>query len=240
MRYHMTKQSTNVKTGPMPVATISKTSCPTSCPLRGNGGCYAEGGPLRIHWDAITNEKRGTEFPEFLEAVEDLPRRKIWRYGQAGDLPGVGDEIDAEQLVQLATANDSRPVIAFTHKPATAANMAALNAAADLGFRVNLSADNLEEADEFSDLGASVVVVLPLEYGRKSARDEWRETVSEYKARTASLPKITPNGRRIAVCPATYTDTNCKDCGVCANHNRNGAIVGFPAHGARKAKVARA
>jgi hypothetical protein len=64
----------------------------------------------------------------------------------------------------------------------------------------------------------------------KRTRDEWAETIGEWRDRTASLPRHTPAGKRIAVCPATYSDATCKTCGACA-HVRD-AVIGFPAHGA--------
>jgi hypothetical protein len=30
------------------------------------------------------------------------------------------------------------------------------------------------------------------------------------------LPRHTPAGKRIAICPATYSDATCKTCGACA------------------------
>jgi hypothetical protein len=44
------------------------------------------------------------------------------------------------------------------------------------------------------------------------------------------LPTRTSAGRRIAICPATYTDATCKSCGACAEPRD--AVIGFPAHGA--------
>ena len=82
-----------------------------------------------------------------------------------------------------------------------------------------------------------MVTVLARAYARKAVRhrfkrrrDEWAETISELRDRTASLPRYTPAGRRIAICPATYSDATCKTCGACARV-RN-AVIGFPAHGA--------
>ena len=75
------------------------------------------------------------------------------------------------------------------------------------------------------------MTILPGHYGRATERGEWSETLSEYKIRTKDLTHSTPAGHKIAVCPATYTDINCKACGLCARPERNGAIVGFPAHG---------
>jgi hypothetical protein len=64
----------------------------------------------------------------------------------------------------------------------------------------------------------------------KRQRDEWAETIAEWRDRTASLSRQTPAGRRIAVCPATYSDTTCKSCGAGARVRNT--VIGFPAHGA--------
>jgi hypothetical protein len=63
----------------------------------------------------------------------------------------------------------------------------------------------------------------------KSRPDEWAETIAEWRDRIARLPVRTPAGRRIAICPATYTDATCKSCGACAESRE--AVIGFPAHG---------
>jgi hypothetical protein len=149
MLFYFTRVSSNRKTGPMPVVTSSKKTCPTSCPLQDNG-CYAEAGPIAILWRAVTSGSKGISFADLCRKIRRLPRGQIWRYGQAGDLPGEGDEIDGEQLGELAAANARRPAIVFTHKPPTTANLKHLRAAADKGLHVNLSADNLAEADEFA------------------------------------------------------------------------------------------
>jgi len=167
MRYFLTEVSTNRKTGPIPVSTSSQETCPSSCPLLGKG-CYAENGPLRIHWQEISSGTKGMDFDSFVKSVSKIMRNQLWRYGQAGDLPGVGDEIDEEKLTRLAVANRNRPVIAFTHKPPTEKNLQALRKAKDLGFPVNLSADNLDEAVELKQTGLPVAVVIHSDYARKS------------------------------------------------------------------------
>jgi hypothetical protein len=75
------------------------------------------------------------------------------------------------------------------------------------------------------------------DYARRAVRhrfkrrpDEWAETIGEWRDRTASLPRHTPAGRRIAICPATYSGATCKTCGACARVRD--AVIGFPAHGA--------
>lgn len=237
MNFHLTEVSTNVKTGPIPVVTATRQTCPTSCPLLGDGGCYAEGGPLRIHWNAVTNGTKGVSLDELCKRIARLPSGQIWRYGQAGDLPGEGDDIDGEQLMQLAKANRGRPVIAFTHKPPTSANLQALADAKAAGFHVNLSADTLAEADELAETGNNVVVVLHEDYGRKTKKGEWAETLTEYRDRISSLPRYTPGGKKIAICPATYTETRCIDCRACATTSRRDPVIGFPAHGNRRRKI---
>jgi hypothetical protein len=163
---------------------------------------------------------------------------------QAGDLPGYGPQIDAKLLRELVAANTGKNAIAFTHKPVlgddpvAVENRRLIDAAIKAGFTVNLSADKPAHADKLGELGiAPVVTVLARAYARKAVRhrfkrrhDEWAETIREWRDRTAPLPRRTPAGRRIAVCPATYSDATCKTCGACARVRD--AVIGFPAHGA--------
>lgn len=232
MFYSLTKVSRNVKLGPMPASTSSRSTCPSSCPLKGQGGCYAEYGPMSLFWGKVDRGEAGGDFDHFVKEVEKLPRKQIWRYGQAGDLPGEDEVIDRTQMVRLAKANRGRPVIAFTHKPPNEENIATLKIAQDLGFSVNLSANNMEHADELLEHGLNVVVVLPEEYARHK-----NETQTEYRSRINALPKKTPGGNRIAVCPATYTETNCLQCGACAQQGSRSAVIGFPAHGTKRRQV---
>lgn len=234
--YHLTLKSNNAKVGPIPVSTISNETCPTSCPLKGNG-CYAESGPLAIHWKHVSNGTRGMSFDEFIQEIAALPKGQLWRYAQAGDLPGRGDEIDQDQFRRLVAANGGRPVIAYTHKPPVDRNLRLLQEAQQEGFRVNISANSLEEADVAIDIGLPAVVVLHEEYGRKTTKGDWSESVTEYRARLKDLPRTTPKGRDIAVCPATYVDTSCDKCRICANKDQIDIVVGFPAHGTSKRKI---
>ena len=106
------------------------------------------------------------------------------------------------------------------------------------GFTINLSANNPAEADALADLAiAPVVTIVAPDYARRAIRhrsksrpDEWAKTVAEWRNRIASLPRRTPAGRRIAICPATYTNATCKSCGACAEPRD--AVIAFPAHGA--------
>ncbi len=244
MLYYLNLSSRNRKAGPMPVGYSSRETCPTSCVLRKNG-CYAEQAPLGWVWDKVDNGTLGVPFSEFTRQVEELiPRRGIWRYGVAGDLPGIGDGILPNLLEALVTANRRRRVIAYTHKPVIDSPWAKHNRGQILeaiqgGFNINLSANSLEQADALMDLQlAPVVTILPKAYGRrKSKNGGWAETITKYRDRTDPLPKITEGGRKIAVCPATYTNTTCAECQACASPRPGDAIIGFPAHGSEAAKA---
>lgn len=234
MKYALTKESANVKTGNIPVSISSKYTCPTDCafyhkPINDDvGGCYGANGHLNIHWNAVTSGTRGVEFDQFCYQVEALPKNQLWRYGVAGDLPGLGNRIDKHQMVKLVKANDHRDVIAYSHKYNSPENIKLLRYANDNGFTVNLSANNLKHADLLSAYDMPVVVALPI--------------------RNEDDPKVfyTPNGSKVLVCPAVTSErVTCKTCGLCAKRDRfdqktgKRLIVGFPAHGNKKALVSR-
>lgn len=242
-RVALTRVSSNVKVGPIPVSTTEKASCP-ACPFAGNG-CYAESGPLALFWGKVSRGEAGMAWADFIAGVRDLPVETLWRHNQAGDLPGQGDRIDAAALAELVKANarNRKRGFTYTHKPVMTgphaeANRAAIGAANQGGFTVNLSGNTLAEVDALNALAIGpVVTVLPIEYARTDRKGEWAETVEEYRARVAALPAlVTPAGAKVAVCPATYMDTNCAACGLCARQDRKVA-VGFPAHGTSKKKA---
>lgn len=214
--YHFTRISANEKTGPIPVTTTSSDSCPSTCSFREGGGCYAESGPLALHWRAVDDGRRGTDLEGLVEHIAALPRGQLWRHNQAGDLPPSGDgRIDTVALYRIAIANAGRRGFTYTHYRPIVGNLAAIRQANALGFTINLSAESLGEADEYKALSLPVVVTLP------AGTDE---TV------------ITPAGNTVVVCPATTGNTDCLNCGICQRRDRE-AIIGFPAHGTSAAKV---
>lgn len=208
-------KSGNKKLGPIPVAIVSPETCPPSCGFYGKG-CYAEFGWSGRYWRAV--EHRGLVWDEFVERVRALPARQLWRYAIAGDLPGEGEELDADALSALVTANQGKRGFAISHKRMDfrqKKHRRAIQAATSQGFTINLSADTLAQADEKAALGiAPVVVVLP---------------------QGASGDIRTPEGRRIVLCPARKATAlrpgiTCQSCQLCSIPDRKG-IVGFIAHG---------
>ena len=213
--YHFTRVSGNVKTGPIAVTTTSAGSCPPTCSFKGNG-CYAESGPLAMHWRAVTAGKRGGTLEELCAKITALPRHQLWRHNQAGDLPGHQGELDPGAVRRIAEANKGRRGFTYTHYRPTATNQEIVARANKAGFTINWSAETLEEADEFAALGARpVVCVLPADQ---------------------LTPVRTPAGRHVIVCPAATGNTDCLNCGICQQRDRQ-AIVGFPAHGSGAKRV---
>jgi hypothetical protein len=223
-----TLKSSNVKTGPMPVSTTDKGSCPTDCAFYATG-CYAKAGQMNFMWTAMSKAGPNAEFKngkataktlgwdEFCAKVEALPDATLWRHNQAGDLPGQGGKIDGQAVSKLVAANRGKHGFTYTHHNVLQDmdNRAVVAHANANGFTINLSGNNLAHADALADLGIGpVVVVLP-------------STVE------GNVKLSTPKGRKVVVCPATYRDdVTCKSCGLCAK--LRDAIVGFPAHGATK------
>lgn len=207
---HLSPKSANVKTGPIPVSTTTRATCPVDCAMR--DACYAASGPLALHWSAVSNGTRGTDWSTFVGAIAQLPDGQLWRHNQAGDLPGDGRTVDAVALGQLVRANQGKRGFTYTHYR-DADSLTWIRHANQWGFTVNLSANSLSDADALADTGAGpVVVVLP-----SDATDNTR----------------TPAGRRVVVCPATQRDdVSCDTCQLCSRQRET--IVGFPGHGTRK------
>jgi len=209
MRVHLSLKSANVKTGPIPVSTTERDSCPSDCAMRSE--CYAASGPLALHWAAVSAGTRGTDWGRFCQSIEALPEGQLWRHNQAGDLPQINGTVDAVKLGQLVAANRGKRGFTYSHHR-DRASLGWIRHANEWGFTVNLSANDLRDADTLADTGAGpVVVVLPS---------------------TQSQNTVTPAGRRVVVCPATQrADISCATCQLC--QRQRDTIVGFPAHGSR-------
>jgi hypothetical protein len=214
--FHLTPVSDNEKTGPIPVSTTSRNTCPPACPFRKNG-CYAEQAPLVFHWNKVSKGERGGTLESFVKAIKGLPKGQLWRHNQAGELPGEENTIDAPAFRAIVAANKGRKGYTYTHKPMDEANKALIKEANESGFTVNLSGNNLRHADELKALGiAPVTAIVP-----ENAPDKGE----------------TPAGNRWIACPAqTKENVNCASCKLCSVASR-GIIVAFKAHGNGKKKA---
>jgi hypothetical protein len=223
MNYHLTLKSSNKKTGPMAVSTSPQSTCPDDCPLK-KEGCFADSGPLKLHWDKISAGTRGVSFDDFLMQVGALPMRAEYRHNQAGDLPGQDGQIDAPKLARLAATTKRRKLRAFTYSHYNVLtninNRLAIQHANNNGLVINLSANHISEVDTLLNLKiAPVAVIMPL---------------------NSKKITYTEQGNKIVICPAqTNEKTTCLDCMLCAKNDRN-FTIGFLPHGtgAKKAALA--
>lgn len=202
--------SDNKKTGAIPTTYNSRSTCPQSCPHY-DTSCYAHAGfYTRLAWDRV--DTNGANVDALCEQIKRFPKRQLWRYGVAGDLPGAGELVHDDELEKIVDANRGRRGFTFSHKKQPQA-IAAIKRANAGGFSVNISADNLSEADDLARHNVPLVVLLPID-----------------------SPKTlkTPGGLSVRVCPAqVHDDVTCSTCGVCQVRDRK-HVVGFLAHGARK------
>ena len=208
MTVALTPNSSNRKTGAMPVSYSTKEWCPDTCPLKKHG-CYAKHGHTGMHWRKVTAGERGTDWNTFVSKVRHLPKGGIWRHNVAGDLP----IFDHGMIRQLIRANTGKGGFTYTHHLPTAENAGIIAESNDNGFTVNLSADTTAKADTYVELGiAPVVTLLPTDSAKVT---------------------FTPKGRKVVRCPAeTSEKVTCQTCRVCQKTDR--PIIGFTPHGSGK------
>jgi len=208
MKFQAVKQSSNMKTGPIPVTYSQRETCPPSCPHYLDD-CYAEGFHTRMTWDKVPT--RGVELAALVRFIEAMPEGQIWRHNVAGDISGEGEAVDAVELGQIVAANRGRKGFTYTHKKSADAIKWARHAT-EWGFTINLSADDVGEADELAAHGLPVVAIVPIDTPKHTT---------------------TPQGRPVLVCPAqTVNYMTCAVCGLCQKADRR-QIIGFRAHGTK-------
>lgn len=235
--------SGNRKIGNIAASYTHRSSCPDTCELK-SSGCYADGYPTRFAWDAIGKLNKKGKVPDthydwdgFCRQVAALPKHKVFRHNVAGDLPGYdGDNnsIDSDKLRQLNKACSRVQAFTFTHKPVgafepgdtdrmhlnRARNSALIKEANESGgISINISSENLSDADRVAALGIGPVVTV---VGTDAPRH-----------------MKTPSGRHVIVCPNEEDkDRTCDRCLLCANPKRK-AIIAFRAHGVKKNAVSK-
>jgi hypothetical protein len=220
--YHLTKKSSNAKTGPIAVSTTSRDSCPATCPLKGSG-CYAESGPLRLHWDKVSDgpwaeKPRGNDIETFIRELKSLPEGTCFRHNQAGDLPHTNGSINAHALGLIANTCAERKLIAWTythHDTEHYGNRELIKNAPSMGMTVNASAHSQSHAAELHKQGIPSVCIVHKNESRKT----WEH-----------------DGVKFLVCPAQWSEKNCAECKLCSVADRS-CVVAFKAHGTQARKV---
>jgi len=222
LRVFLSRESSNRKTGPIPVSMTAASSCPPSCSYYG-AGCYAERHILGMHWRRLSRGE-GRHWTAFCDLIRKLPQGQLWRHNEAGDLPGKGEELCESQVIELAGAARHTRGFTYTHKLGRGLEGAALRKHYELlrwlngnGVTVNLSVDRFEELDDFAQWGLPMTTVLPEDAPRVSH---------------------TKGGLKVIVCPAQVNEgTQCVTCGICQDRSAKRAVVGFLAHGNASAAI---
>ena len=223
-KFLVTFSSANPIAGPTMVTTSPRSSCPSACPLRKSVAtqslCYAEHGHLGgFIWSGLDRSPIGSSFGngiriyslrQLLITIRFLLPGSVWRHNQAGDLaPDAHGNIDRHQLLAIAHANAERKGFTFTHHDVLSNlyNRRTVKLANDAGFRINLSANDIDHADRlFALKTAPVVTIIP------------KNQIKNF---------TTPAGNLVVVCPArNKVGITCSTCKLCTR-NRN-VIVGLP------------
>lgn len=216
--YHLTKKSSNAKTGPIAVSTTSRDSCSPSCPLFDNG-CYAETGPLNLHWRKVSDRSRGFGIEDFVNAIKTLPEGSCFRHNQSGDLPHNNGLINAHALELIADACAERKLTAWTYTHHSVENMnntVMIKRSNNVGLTVNVSAHSQQHAVDVYRRGMPAVCIVP----KDTQVNSWCN-----------------DGVKFVVCPAqTKANLTCAECKLCANADRT-CVVAFKAHGTQAKKV---
>jgi len=206
MAWHLTASSGNKQTGPIPVSTSPKTSCPATCSLHDE--CYALKYHLNMHVDKVTSGERVTEYQSFCNNIRKLPYGQLWRHNQAGDL-----HRELDQVNKLIDANNGRRGFTYTahkHFPPELFIRAKRQ-----GFTINKSCYTASSAADAASRGIPAVFSgAPIEYRDVTA---WTEF-----------------GVRFVVCPTKRNSpaakkVQCATCQLCHTRPDNTVIV-FPLH----------
>ena len=216
--FHLSRVSSNKKTGRIAVTTTSKDSCPKSCGMR--DVCYAATGPLALHWAAVSNGSRSKRWRDHFDDLASLPLGSPLRLNQAGDLvASASGRLSRAFIDGLLSVVKSRRLQAWTythHDHTVGDNGKLLRRANREGLRINISTETEDSADRAIASGLPAVLAVSSE----ETRTAWR----------------TPARNLVKVCPAQLRDTDCSRCMLC--HKRGSkVIIALLAHGSRNSRA---
>jgi hypothetical protein len=219
LKFHLTQESSNRKTGEIPVSSSPRQTCPASCPFAGGNGCYGDNHGLNFHWDKVSDGSRGVNAGEFFRLIAALLPGTLWRHNQVGDLPATAaGKISRRFLKGLIAANKGKRGYTYSHHDLSLGeNLSLLRMANRQGFTVNASTETESAADSAIASGLPAVLTV--------ASTEQRITWP------------TAGGNRVVTCPAQrVNDLTCKACELCFKRPRK-LVIAFVAHGSGKNKV---
>lgn len=221
----LNEMTKNMKTGPIAVLKSCMATCPDSCAWKKNG-CYAKYGPITIQWRKL--HTIGVHLVEICKQIKQLRRGSLLRLFEAGDCPGDGKYyLYKDACIQLAKACKHVMAFGYSHYRPNKHNLPIFKEMSKY-VTINLSADNLEQADEMAKTGLPIATVVP---------------------KDSPATFYTEGGNRVIVCPFEQGKrdekgkivqrkvANCMSCAcgsgkgpLCAWKDRD-FFIGFPAHG---------
>lgn len=238
--FHLSPESSNAKTGPMPVTSTGWETCPPRCPFRDNG-CYTENYGLNFLASGLDAGTKGMPVSDFLNSLANLPRkptkknpRNLMRAGQVGDVPSKHGKIDRGFVASFILATKGLRPFGYTHHELNSHNIGVIRMANARGYTINASCETDAQVSFALAQGIPAVQAVPSSWGRtKNKAGEYTETIEAYHSRLRAAGILrSAEGFRRQMCPATWMDTDCAHCGICAEADRK-TVVCFPGHGTK-------
>ena len=210
MRTLIVEKSQNKKTGRTFSTYRTQDTCPTTCPLMGNG-CYAEnrmGRPSPFD-TAERGQIIGADYAPLIEKLERLDESAVIRFNVAGDYL---DDAGRPDMPYIEATNHARgPVLSYTHA------WRQLDPKwFETGALPNASCDTLADVAVAKDAGWPTVIVDPQEHGAWDGFGHLEGFID---------------------CLHDQTGMQCVDCKLCARGTRKSTVV-FPVHGTRRRQAA--
>ena len=202
-------------------ATVSSwQTCSKHCPMFNK--CYAKQGfHTRQVGNAITNQKYGSQFNQWIEDIESLRNRSFLRLSVSGDLPSENwcysteeRKIDLIKLKAIREATRSTKTTAYTYTHLHCDpkhreyNLNSIKEVSTENFVINISVETKKEALKLKSQGFDVALV----------DSKLFQEAKEGKA------------KGFFACPAQYKDdegekSRCIDCKKCSIANRCEVVV---------------
>ena len=217
--YHLTRASANKKLGPfVSASTSSKDTCPTLCPFKLDGSCYAAKGPQSWHWAKVSSGERGSNWWDFCQSVLKLKPKQLFRLNVSGDLPtnqeGLIDKVKLHTLITSCELQELRGWTYTHHHLTDESNFKIIKEMRSNNLTINLSCEDRFKAAEYQKQGFNVSIV----------DDElFNLLVDGYEVKEGTT--------KFFACPEQYKEgSTCSSCKACINNSTKRPVVVFKKH----------
>ena len=217
--YHLSKTSANKKLGSFVAAsTSSKDTCPTLCPFKIDGSCYAAKGPQSWHWAKVSKGERGSNWWDFCQSVLKLKPKQLFRLNVSGDIPcNEAGIIDRVKLSTLVTSCELQELKAWTYTHTYLnddENLGIIKANESDHLTINLSCEDRYKAAEYQQQGFNVSMVDDDIFELLRNGFEVKQGTTKFTA-----------------CPEQYIDgVTCSTCRKCIKSSEDREVIVFKTH----------